>query len=415
VGVDPTVTEELVADSEAAFAVVDEGPGLSGSSFGAVADWLEAAGVARERIHFFPSHNGALGPQASDNHRERWKQAARHVIGMDRLLLHSAPPNNLTGWIEEVLGPLEEPLEEISGGTWRTKHYRDEALWPAANIQHERRKFLAQANGSSWLVKFVGLGAIGERKYRQAKQLSEAGFTPEVAGYRHGFFVERWHQDARPLDQAGIDRKRLVERVGSYLAFRARRFPAEGAQGASLNELRHMACYNTQQALGEAEAAKLERSLPSAAYLEGKVRPVFTDNRMHAWEWITIGPRLLKTDALDHSMTHDLVGPQDISWDIAGAVVELDLSADEASYLCDIVRRDSGHPVSNEFLAFMRPCYLAFQLGAHVMAAHALGDGEETVRLRRAAERYASRLQGAEASAAQLVHRPREQEEAPAG
>jgi hypothetical protein len=40
------------------YAVVDEGPGLSGSSFGCVADWLEDRGVAPESIAFFPSHRG---------------------------------------------------------------------------------------------------------------------------------------------------------------------------------------------------------------------------------------------------------------------------------------------------------------------------------------------------------------------
>ncbi len=47
---------EILAGKDARYAVVDEGPGLSGSSFGAVADFLEDAGVAPDRIHFFPSH-----------------------------------------------------------------------------------------------------------------------------------------------------------------------------------------------------------------------------------------------------------------------------------------------------------------------------------------------------------------------
>ena len=40
VRVDPNLTKSLVSDAAKDFAVVDEGPGLSGSSFGAVADWL---------------------------------------------------------------------------------------------------------------------------------------------------------------------------------------------------------------------------------------------------------------------------------------------------------------------------------------------------------------------------------------
>ena len=67
---------ELLADaSSARFAVVDEGPGLSGSSFGAVADFLEDQGVAPGRIHFFASHRGPLAPCASSRHRRRWARA----------------------------------------------------------------------------------------------------------------------------------------------------------------------------------------------------------------------------------------------------------------------------------------------------------------------------------------------------
>ena len=59
-------------NTETRFAIVDEGPGLSGSSFGCVADWLEDNGVAPERIHVFPGHDGPLGPAASARHRDRW-------------------------------------------------------------------------------------------------------------------------------------------------------------------------------------------------------------------------------------------------------------------------------------------------------------------------------------------------------
>jgi hypothetical protein len=393
VKVDPAITDRLTTDRGKTFAIVDEGPGLSGSSFGAVADWLEAAGVARERIHFFPSHGGPLGPQASDQHRERWSKAPRHLVSMDDVLLRSQPPHDLAAWIEEVIGPLDQPLEEISGGAWRWRRYPDEAEWPPSNVQQERRKFLAQANGQSWLVKFVGLGEIGARKFRIAQQLHGAGFTPKVAGYRHGFLVERWHEDARSLDRHTIDRSDLVGQVGAYLGFRARHLPAAEPQGASLDELRHMAIYNTGQAFGDEAAARLAQSLSPTDLLNGRVRRVSTDNRVQAWEWLVAGGRLIKTDALDHSTAHDLIGQQDITWDLAGAVIELDLSDEETSRLCTLVQRESGHPVSLELLAFMLPCYLAFQMGALLMAAMALGEGPEAVRLRAAAHRYGRLLQ----------------------
>lgn len=388
---DPALARRLALEPGRSFAIVDEGPGLSGSSFGTVADWLEEAGIPRERIHFFPSHGGALGPQASPRHQERWSQAPRHIHTVDDLLLRGSSPHDLAAWIEELIGPLDGPLEDISGGAWRRHRYRDEASWPPSNLQQERRKFLVRNDGASWLVKFAGLGEVGVRKLRMARRLHEAGFAPAVAGYRHGFLVQSWHEEARGLDQVAFDRGRLIGQIGAYLGFRSRHCPAEGHRGASLGELRHMAVFNTRQALGEDAGSTLERDLPQPGGLEGKVRPVWSDNRMQTWEWLVSGEHLVKTDALDHSAAHDLIGPQDIAWDIAGAMVEFGLSEEETDRLCTVVEREGGQPVSSELLTFLLPCYCAFQMGAHLMAA-GLG-GEDQARLRKAADRYGHRLQ----------------------
>lgn len=391
VQVDPEIIGRLTRNPDAAFAIVDEGPGLSGSSFGAVADWLEAAGVSRERIHFFPSHPGPLGPQASSGHRERWDRARRHWVGMDELLCGAE--NHLACWVESIVGPLTGELEDVSGGAWRLRRYPDPTLWPAANLQQERRKFLARTQGATWLVKFAGLGDSGLDKHARARRLHQAGFTPEVAGYRHGFLIERWHDDASSLDRAPIDSVRLVRRIAPYLAFRARHFPAEAHEGASLADLRAMALHNTRQGLGETAARALDDTLAGPDALSGAVNRVSTDNRMLPWEWLVTGDRAIKTDALDHCMAHDLVGCQDITWDIAAAAVEFGLSETDTRHLCDIVERDSTLPVSPGLLAFMRACYLAFQLGAHTMAAEALQGSCEEHRLRTAAARYAALLQ----------------------
>jgi hypothetical protein len=393
VKVDPALAAQVVADADRPFAIVDEGPGLSGSSFGAVADWLENNGVSPDRIHFFPSHQGDPGPQASPTHRERWAQAARHSISMDDLLLDAPDPcHRLGSWLEALLGPLDGPLEDISAGVWRAKAYPGEHAWPAADIRQERRKFLARACGSAWLARFAGLGAAGLGKLGDARLLSEAGFTPEPAGYRHGFLVERWVDGGTSLDQVAVDRGQLVERIGAYLGFRACRLPASTDRGASLGDLLRMACHNTEQVLGPGMGAVLERQLSHGHGLDGQVRRVRTDNRMQAHEWIVTADRqIIKADALDHSAAHDLVGCQDIAWDVIGAAVEFDLSRDESARLCEVVGQEAGRGVDPALLAFLRPCYLAFHMGAHAMAADAIG-GAEAPRLRAACRRYAARL-----------------------
>ncbi|MDF2810657.1 MAG: hypothetical protein K0S56_1688 [Microvirga sp.] len=386
------------------FAVVDEGPGLTGSSFGAVADWLEANGVARHSIHFFPSHDNDLGPRASKVHRELWGSVARHVVSAEDVLLR--PPGgcrSLGDWLETLLGPLDCPLREISGGAWRAERYASTDEWPACNIQQERRKYVARAGGQSWLVKFVGLGEVGERKLQTGRLLDQAGFTPSIAGLRHGFLVEKWHGHAPSLDQVLFDRDRLIERIGAYLGFRARHLESVGSQGASLEGLAHMAVHNARMALGGSAADALAGVLSRWPELQHKVRPVDTDNRMHAWEWLIVDQQLLKTDALDHSTAHDLIGHQDIAWDVAGARVEFHLAPDETNRLCAIVEADSARVIDPDVLAYMQPCYLAFQLGAFAMAAEVIGAGEERARLQAMSARYAALLE-AQLQAVTICH-----------
>jgi hypothetical protein len=224
--------------------------------------------------------------------------------------------------------------------------------------------------------------------------LSAAGFTPDIAGYRHGFLVERWIEEARSFTLEGFDRAALLQHVGRYLAFRSIRFPAPPRSGAPLSELFGMAQYNTRTALGDEQAERLAPWARRIAALEPRVRRIETDNRLHVWEWLSAPDgRILKTDALDHHAAHDLVGCQDLAWDVAGAVVELDLSSDEQNELCAVIARSGGGEADPELIGFLTPCYLAFQLGYYTLAAEALaGVVEEADRLRATASRYADRL-----------------------
>jgi hypothetical protein len=386
------IAAELLSDRGTHFAIVDEGPGLSGSSFGAVADWLEARGVPRDQLHFFPSHHNDLGPMASAAHRQRWHGARRHVADFDDLILQAHHPmHRLEGWIADLTG--DGPLEDVSGGAWRG-HLFAEAEWPPCHVQQERRKFLLRTDGKTWLVKFVGLGRDGAEKLDLARRLHAAGFAPEPAGYRHGLLVERWLDEAQPLTGATIDRAALVERLGSYIGFRARAFPAGPDQGASLAELLRMARHNAAEALGEEAASTVDIWRDRLGALQSGVGKIRTDNRLHPWEWLHLPDgRLIKTDALDHHAAHDLVGCQDPAWDIAGAATEFDLTCDELAELCRVFERATQRPVSRDLLAFYRVCYAAFQLGHWTMAAESLvGFPAEAARTRAAAERYRARL-----------------------
>jgi hypothetical protein len=151
---------------------------------------------------------------------------------------------------------------------------------------------------------------------------------------------------------------------------------------------------NAEEALG-ADVASAFASWPARALgLQDAVRPVATDNRLHRWEWLRAEDgRILKGDALDHCEAHDLVGCQDIAYDVVGSLVEFAwYGAARKAFLRHIEghSRAALHP---GLLAFYLPCYLAFQLGAFTMACGSVaGDSPDRARLQDEADRYATSL-----------------------
>lgn len=367
----PDLAALLRTRRHARFCVIDEGPGLSGSSFCSIASTLESLGVARERIVFVHSNPGGPGAAASGEHIARWRSAPK-------TLLESGPATTraLQGF---------RVLRDLSGGAWREQHAHANA---PANRPYERMKMLAADSRGEWLVKFNGLGDIGERKARMAKALADAGFTPPVGAQAHGFLAQRWLANARGVDR--VARATLIARIGDYIAFRAANLPAPPTGGASVEALYEMARFNISSSLGEETAAALGHYEPRLDALARTERPVATDNRMHCWEWLCEQSGLiLKCDAVDHCAAHDLVGCRDAAWDVAGAIVEFDLDERESATLIARVERH-GVEIALPLLAFFLAAYCAFQLGAAAMAADANACWPpEAARWRAQRERYA--------------------------
>jgi hypothetical protein len=353
----PRLATEILAGNPAAFAIVDEGPGLSGSSFGAVMDWLTANGVSRDRIHLFPSHLNGPGTEAGAVRRAQWQAAAKHIVLFDELLL----TGRLEGWAADLIGPLVAPLRDLSGGAWRTLTGSTAPVAP----QWEKRKFLAESSSGRWLLKFTGLGPMAEHKLALARQLQAAGFGPEVAGLCHGFLVQRW-VDAPNLLASPLPPDSLIPQLAAYLAFRST-LSAPTDAGAPTATLIEMATYNTGQALGEAAATAIAHRLARTRPQSPPPR-VHVDGRLHAWEWLVANGRLLKTDALDHAMAHDFIGAQPIAWDLAGAIVEHDLTDAAAEHLIRAFEAATSTRVDRQSLDFYACCYLSFQLGAWTMS-----------------------------------------------
>jgi hypothetical protein len=263
------------------------------------------------------------------------------------VVLHSA--GGLQDWVAERIGPLDGGLQPYQ-------------LLPETprDARFARQKFHARSASKSWLVKFAGLGRIGEQKMRDAQALARAGFGAKTCGLSYGYLIQDW-LTGTPPGTAWYDRGKFITRLGDYLAFRANCLGKPGP-GASLDELRHMTIANSSEALGAAAAQEIETRLARLEASTDRAKRIRTDNRLHAWEWLDTKAGILKLDAVDHCCGHDLVGCQDIAWDVAGATAEHDLGDDEIDVLTRSLRR-RGVAVDPELTAALLPCYLAFQLG----------------------------------------------------
>ena len=399
-----------LARAGATFAVADEGPGLSGSSFDAVVEWLVGAGADSRRIVLFPSHTGALGPAATADRRARWDRAAKHVVPFEEVLLP-----RLRDDAQRIAGPCA--LHDLGGGLWRA--------WVGATgapafAQQERRKYLAVPTGpgavppddgarlairsppaGAVLLRFAGFGAHGGETLRRATALAEAGFAPAPATLARGFLAQRWIA-AAPREGGGARAARASpspERVARYVAFRARAFPAGAADGAAPERLLELVRVNAAEALGAGVGAAVERFEAGARDAERLAR-VAVDGKMERWEWLApagarAGDAVLKADATDHAFGHDLVGCQPAAWDVAGAHVELGLRWDEAVALA----RRVSPGATPAALAFLEAAYLAHRVGRWWYALQVERDPAERARIERALARYTTslrrRLEGA--------------------
>lgn len=355
----PEIVDADPADPDQHFAVVDEGPGLSGSSFASVAKWLCSHGAEPGRIHFFPSHEGEPGAAASAETRAVWRKCPRHPARSDDILLG---PRGVRAWLgEQHLDPLNGTLAEFPV-----------AATIPRDMRFERRKFLARGREGAWLIKFAGLGGGGARKQSDAHALARAGFIQETGPLCYGFLIQKHVEGRLPsrdvLSAPGLLRECFLARLASYLAFRAKSL-GPPSQGASLDALADMAVANAREALGEADAGKLERQLGRLSSFKDFIRPVRTDNRLHSWEWLIADGGFVKLDALDHCEGHDLIGCQDIAWDVAGAIAEYEMSDDEAAALCAGIEAGGLARIDPALVAALLPCYLSFQLGLWATAA----------------------------------------------
>jgi hypothetical protein len=359
---------QLVGDynqRSATFLIVDEGPGLSGSSFLSVGDALHDLGVAKDRIVFICSRTSDPDALVAQDAGSRWRTFKSFVAASTR----TSPMSNSV---------------PISGGHWRSRvftqsrysgmPYRNSDSWPAVWEQLSPAKYLS-LDGNTFF-KYEGLGRYGAAVRERTNLVAESGFTIRCTIADNGFSAFPWIEGTLlSLDDLSSD---LLRHFAEYLAFRSRTFLSDRADRATLEE---MSRFNFELVVGRELHQHFELTVE---------RPVIADARMMPYEWMrTDDSKLIKLDCAAHGDNHFLPGSTDIAWDLAGVILEWQLTEDARDYFLDCYERASGdHPrprLQNYILA-----YAAFQAGYGMMAASSLGEsnGEEKKRLLRDHDRF---------------------------
>ena len=384
------LSPELVAALQPAAStvlIVDEGPGLSGSSMTGAAAAVSALGVTDDRIVFMPSWDPAPDRFVSRTAAARWHRHARVVPAFDamRAVLareHVVPANAV----------------EISAGRWRAWLDLPQP-WPAAHPQHERRKFVSivprgtSAGSEQAIARFAGLGRHGRESCRRAGLLADAGWSAAPLAFDRGFLTLTV-AEGHPMRAAAASGD-FVQHAARYLAWL--RTHASAGDTACTTALAEMLRVNTREALGDEYLAAADAlSRQAAAFDEPETR---VDGRLMPHEWIATPHGWLKTDALDHHRDHFFPGCADVAWDIAGLAAEFDLDRQAiALALAEYVRRTGDRAIGRR-LPFYSAAYLAFRVGYSAMAAETLAGTAEGPRFQALDERYRALLRATLASA----------------
>lgn len=291
--------------------VVDEGPGLSGSTLLAAAEAYARAGA--RRVIIVCTRPPAGLPVSS---------AAR--FRAFRAIVASAPVPRPKG-------------KEVGGGRWRSVHGMPNA--PACPA-FERPKVLVEARGRSdeggrlWKYDGLGLAAMGARE--RARALADERISMACQDEGSGWHSTRWQ--GRPLESRELDAG-VIDAIVRSCVVRTRwaRPPTD--------PLRPVIVKNARLLFGMDEREIAPLDVTSPALVDGRLAP---------HEFLRVGDQLFKTDALTHGDDHFFPGPTDIAWDLAGAIVEWRMNRPARELLLDRYRRASGDDASGRIDGWLR-------------------------------------------------------------
>lgn len=396
----------------ARFIVVDEGPGLTCSSFLSVATCLSGLGVAEDAILLLSAWQGAPSVLAPEETRQRWRRMR---------VYHTSASDAFEGWrslvsMVRVAGdgggdrwsPDGARTVDVSYGRWRERSYAAPAEWPVVHRSMERVKLLLlppleqpSGNGieemgghdvpgqsTTVIAKFAGLGRYGEEKLARARVLADSGFCPPTLGMAYGFILQPFLPGSRPLGRLDICAE-LTHILGSYYAFIGNRFRLPSAP--RYDALAGMISHNCSEEVIPGAERFLAKWSGRKAGIEA-LPLALLDGRPRPHEWIEAGGRYLKTDSWDHCADHTLVGEQCVLWDLAGVLEEWGMGGDDSDRFLGSWAAAGGDAAMLPFLDFYRAAYLALKLAELHYAVHSTDEDDIRQTLKDSLGQYRDRL-----------------------
>jgi hypothetical protein len=347
-------------ESGATVLIVDEGPDSRRSGLLTAGEAVVAAGVARERVILLGSR--PFEP-AARGRTPRARSAFRTAV---------APT---AGFAPVSSGIWGAPLD-ISGGAWRSLHYTHDEHWPAVVEAMERRKLVADGR----LYKFEGLGSSGLAARHRASALAAEGIALDPCDEGEGWTSYAW--SGHPMHPRDLDVD-LVEHIARYCARRPALCPLVSAE----SDLDPIVALNVELLLDGAPIGGTRLATlvhPGALKIE---RIATTDGRIAPHEWLRMEDgSVRKTDAITHGDDHLFPGPTDIAWDLAGAIIEWEMSRDARDHFLAAYRRASGDDPRSRLDAWL-VAYAAIR-GGFGLFALAHSSPAEARRFHRELDRY---------------------------
>ncbi len=357
------------ARSGASLLLVDDYPN-TGTTFGLMLGLLARLGVALERITVAaPRH-----PAEPDEPLLKGAAAAR-AVAVVRLepgelfkarLLDPAAAGSLIrecypGW-DDVRIEERPAVDAVNARLWA--HYPDGFQVRLKRLFSVR---LGGAGGESAVrhvvLKSVGWGWLGYHAYIIGTRMSDC--VPDVVGLRDGLLLTEWAGDPGRA-QAGLPGSDRVRVLASYVAKRVRRLrlaedPCFDSSGYRWNGWDEMVTL-LRGAYGRRIGRLKHRALREGLRRYVSPVPAVVDGRMRPDEWIETPAGARKVDFEQHNFggaEKDIVDP---AWDLASAIFEFGLSAQEERDLLQAYARESGdHTIFDRILLYQLLC------GAHHM------------------------------------------------